>query len=106
MNPTLGVWMHLERWSVTYHLWVSVTLTSDLLSRLIVGIPKLVCGCILAFAVKMYVPSAGALNSPVSESYTSWSFRITLENFSASLTDGLLLSTHRTEKAYDGRFCI
>ena len=90
------------RWSVTYHLWDTVTLTSDLVSRLIVGIPNLVGGCILAFAEKAYVPSAGVLNSPVSESYTSWSFRITLENLSASLTDGLLLSTHRAEKAYDG----
>ena len=105
-NPKLGVWMPLQRWSVTYHLWVTVTLTSDLISGLIVGIPKLVCECILAFAVKAYVPSARALNSPVSESYTSWSFRKTLENFSASLSDGLLLSTHRAEKAYDGRFCI
>ena len=77
--------MHLERWSVTYHLWVTVTLNSDLVSIIIVGNPYLVCGCILAFAVKAYVPSAGVLNSPVSESYTSWSFRITLVNFSASL---------------------
>ena len=43
--------------SVMYHLWVTVTLTSDLVFRIIVsraylilfevGIPNLVCGCIL-----------------------------------------------------------
>ena len=32
---------------------ITVTLTSDLISRLIVGIPKLMCGCILAFAVSV-----------------------------------------------------
>ena len=42
----------LEWWSVKYHFWVTVTLTSDLVSRIIVsrayiGIPNFVLGYIL-----------------------------------------------------------
>ena len=56
----IGIWnlvceCILGWWSVLYHLWVTVTLTSDLVLRKIVsgaylillkvGIPNLVCGC-------------------------------------------------------------
>ena len=46
---------------VTYHFWVTVTLTSDLVFRIFIslvlfeiGIPHLVCGCILGWWYVMY----------------------------------------------------
>ena len=54
-NPILVCGCILGLWSVLYHLWVTVTLTSDLVFRKMVmgaylilfkvGIPNLVCGC-------------------------------------------------------------
>ena len=51
--------------SVAYHLWVTVTLTSDLVYRIIMfgaffsilfelGIPNLLCGCIFGWQSDMY----------------------------------------------------
>ena len=51
--------------SVAYHIWVTVSLTSDLVFRIIMfgaffsilfelGIPNLVCGCIFGWQIVMY----------------------------------------------------
>ena len=56
-NSKFDVWMHLGMGNVSYHFWVTVTLTSDLVFRISVsgaylilfevGISNSVCGCIL-----------------------------------------------------------
>ena len=56
--------MHLGKASVTYHFWVTVTLTSDLVLIIVVGgahlilfeigIPNLVCECILGWWSVLY----------------------------------------------------